>query len=722
MKRILIVGSGAREHALAWKLRQSSDVEALYLAPGNAGTATLATNLAVAATDLPGIVRIVEECDIALTVVGPEAPLALGLADALRLRGRRVVGPGAAAAQIEASKSFAKQIMRKAGVPTAAYAVFEEPDKALRHLAQAAYPLVVKADGLAAGKGVAVCATEEEARAFTQALMVERVYGAAGERVVVEETLSGPEVSLLALVDGEHVVPLPLAQDHKRLGEGDTGPNTGGMGAYAPITFLAEHDRPACRIQADELTRTILEPVVATLAKAGTPYRGVLFAGLMLTDSGPRVLEFNCRFGDPEAQVILPLLDGDLLPWLEAVADGRLEGPMPVLKQSAVGVVLAAPGYPDKPQVGAPIEGLDDVSPEVLVFHAGTALNADGHIVTAGGRVLTIVGRGDTIQEAAQRAYAAPVRFEGMQRRSDIAWQAIHPHPPAPSPARQERGRFAAAGLPSPPRGRGVGGEGANGIAVLASGEGTNLQALLDACNGGELNAAIAVVVSNNPEARALERARRAGVPAIALPLEDRRDGLEPTQGVPGRPMARREHEQQLLEALRPFDPDLIVLAGWMLILSREFLEQCSCPLINVHPALLPMDEYDDLEIPALRGAHAVRDALRLGLPYTGVSIHYVTPEVDAGPLVLRKRVSIEPDDDEESLYRRIKAVEHRLLPQAVQAVLRSDPYTVTWNEPDPMEEPDPTEWWWWRRRADLSPDAVSPRAGVLSSRGGVHA
>lgn len=418
MTSVLIVGSGAREHALAWKLRQSPEVGAIYVASGNAGTSAIAENVPIGATDVPGLVHLAAERDIDLTVIGPEAPLALGLADALRGEGRRVVGPGAGAARIESSKSFAKELMSRAGVPTAAYRIFDRVEEAKRYVASASYPLVIKADGLAAGKGVVVCLDAETARRIVKEFMVDRIHGTAGARVVIEEALSGPEVSLLALTDGVRVVPLPMAQDHKRLGDGDTGPNTGGMGAYAPVPFLDEAEQ-------DALAARIMGPVVRALAEQGMLYRGVLYAGLMLTERGPQVLEFNCRLGDPEAQVILPLLADDLLPWLEAAADGRLEGRPVVLRGSAAGVVLAAPGYPDHPETGTPIEGLDAVPAGTLVFHAGTVRDHQGQIVTAGGRVLTVVGTGRTLEEALVKAYAAPAAFPGMQRRTDIGHRAI---------------------------------------------------------------------------------------------------------------------------------------------------------------------------------------------------------------------------------------------------------------------------------------------------------
>jgi len=652
-------------------------VERLYVAPGNPGTAQVATNIPLAATDIAGICRFCTERRISLVIIGPEAPLALGLADALRRQGQRVVGPDAAAARIESSKSFAKDLMSRAGVPTAQYAVFDELTAARDYADTAAYPLVVKADGLAAGKGVVMCEAPADARHALQMMMVDGIFGESGSRVVIEEMLCGAEVSLLALVDGERAVPLPLAQDHKRLGDGDTGPNTGGMGACAPVPFVGDAER-------DALVRLTIQPVVRALAQSGTPYRGVLFAGLMLTAAGPRVLEYNCRFGDPETQVILPLIDGDLIPWLEAVAEGRLTGEIPLRPLGAVGVVLAAAGYPEQPKLGAPITGLGDVSNDTLIFHAGTSLDAAGRVVTAGGRVITVVGVGSSLLEAAERAYATPVTFDGMQRRGDIGWkvEAFPPSPPAPPPWRgrgattgnsfsEELPRFAGGealqksvclkNSPSPRRGGGGRGEGGPRIGVLASGAGTNLQALLDASDNGSLDAEIAVVVSNHPTSGALQRAARRGIPALCIPLTDRRDLA-----------ARSQFEDQLLAALTPYRLDLVVLAGWMLVLSSTFLERCGCPLLNVHPALLPIPDGETLDIPFLRGAHAVQDALALGLPYTGVSVHHVTPEVDTGPVIRRETVPILPNDDEESLHRRIKVVEHRVLPEAIKAVLLS--------------------------------------------------
>ena len=703
MTSVLVVGSGGREHAFAWKLRQSPAVDHVYVAPGNAGTAREAENVPIAATDLPGLVRFVAEHDVTLTVIGPEAPLALGLADALRAERRLVVGPGAAAARIESSKSFAKDLMREAGVATAPYRVFDRVEEARRYLARATYPLVVKADGLAAGKGVTVCPDQAAATAAVEALMVAAMHGDAGKRVVIEAALTGPEVSLLALVDGTRVVLLPPAQDHKRLGDGDTGPNTGGMGAYAPVPGLTEDDH-------DRLTEEAIQPVVDLLASMGMPYRGILFAGLMMTPEGPQVLEYNCRSSDPETQVVLPLIADDLFPWLVMAAGGRLYGRPQMLRGSAVGVVLAADGYPDAPVTGVPIEGLEAIPAGVVAFHAGTAVNGSGEIITAGGRVLTIVGTGKTVDEAAAKAYAVPVRFAGMQRRSDIGWQArevsgarsqmsglgdgtnaaheagrVGTAPPVPvSPEHTCGGQHARSpGTDHPWRGQAQEAQSLPGlyrdevaplsrhpqgtrpregtrprIAVLASGNGSNLQALIDACAAGRLDAEIVAVVSHNPEAGALRRARASGTPDFALPLYNRRD-----RG------ARAELENRLLGLLAPLHADLIVLAGWMLILSDAFLAGCGCPAINVHPALL-----DTAHEPVLRGMHAVRDALARGLPYTGVTVHRVTPDVDAGPILCSERVPILPDDSEDSLYARMKPVEHRLLVDAVQMSLCSAP------------------------------------------------
>jgi phosphoribosylamine--glycine ligase len=401
---VLIVGGGGREHALAWGIAQSAGLGDLHAAPGNPGMAELGTCHAVRPDDAEAVVALCRRLAIDLVVVGPEAPLVAGLADRLRGAGISVFGPSAAAARIEGSKSFAKDVLQAAGVPTA------------EELGEPRAPCVVKADGLAAGKGVFVCETEAElAAALPQA-------EALGGRVVIEELLEGREVSLFALCDGAEALPLAPAQDFKRLLDDDRGPNTGGMGSYSPVPWLAEGE-------ADELVEQVHRPVLRELADRGAPFQGLLYAGLMLTDDGPRVLEFNCRFGDPETQAILPRLEGDLLEALAAVADGSLEGVQLAARPvAAVTVVLASPGYPDAPTAGLPVEGIEAAEHAgALVFHAGTALRA-GLLVTAGGRILNVTALGDSIGEARERAYRAVGHIElpDVQYRHDIALAAVH--------------------------------------------------------------------------------------------------------------------------------------------------------------------------------------------------------------------------------------------------------------------------------------------------------
>jgi len=420
----LIVGSGGREHALAWKAARSPRLSHLYVAPGNGGTALQnpegrIRNVDLRVEDSAAVAAFCRAQNIDLVIIGPEAPLAAGLADELRSAGLRVFGPSQAAAQIEASKAFAKAFMVRHGIPTARYVAFTDFYEAVGHLLQIDYPVVIKASGLAAGKGVILPGCADEAEAALRQIMLDREFGSAGEEVIVEERLTGEEVSLLAFTDGVTVRPMPPAQDHKRLLDGDHGPNTGGMGAYSPA--------PICPPElTEQLTRTILQPAVDGLRAEGRPFTGVLYAGLMFTPAGPRVLEFNCRFGDPETQAILPLLDSDLLDIAEACADGRLaEVPVKWKANAAACVVLASEGYPGSYPKGREIHGLEAVPADAIVFHAGTRL-AEGKVLTAGGRVLGVTGRGDTLPEALRRAYAAvdAISFEGMQYRRDIGWRS----------------------------------------------------------------------------------------------------------------------------------------------------------------------------------------------------------------------------------------------------------------------------------------------------------
>ncbi|MEZ0395579.1 MAG: phosphoribosylamine--glycine ligase [Anaerolineales bacterium] len=414
--KVLLIGSGGREHAIAWKAAQSPKLSKLYATPGNPGIAALGECLTLRPDDHAGIVGFCREKQIDLVLIGPEAPLAAGLSDELLAAGVQVFGPTKAAAQIEASKVFAKHFMARHGIPTARYAVFQRYAEAVEFLERVDYPIVLKASGLAAGKGVILPAAKEEAVAALEAIMVRREFGTAGEEVVIEERLSGREVSLMAFCDGRRVVPMLPAQDHKRLLDGDRGPNTGGMGAYAPASICPPE-------MVDEVVETVLQPAVSGLRREGVPFVGVLYAGLMLTESGPQVLEFNCRFGDPETQAVLPLLDSDLLDIALACAEGRLDETEIRWKSgAAVCVVLAAAGYPSAPETGKPIRGLESLPEEVLCFHAGTR-SVGGEIVTAGGRILGLTARAETLQAAAESAYRAVerVRFEGMQYRKDIA-------------------------------------------------------------------------------------------------------------------------------------------------------------------------------------------------------------------------------------------------------------------------------------------------------------
>lgn len=421
--KVLVVGSGGREHVLAWKLKQSPRVTQVFCAPGNAGTALDVTNVDIAATDGARLAQFAEDNKVELTVVGPEAPLVAGVADVFRKRGLRVFGPSQAAAQLEGSKAFCKDIMRQASVPTADYRVFKDLEAAMHFVQEREEkPLVVKADGLAAGKGVSVCENKAEAIAAINLIMRDRAFGEAGSTLVVEEKLIGQEVSILALVDGKTIITLEAAQDHKAAFDGDTGPNTGGMGAYSPAPFATPE-------LMDSVIQNILIPTVHAMKKNGAEFRGVLYAGLMLTSQGPRVLEYNVRLGDPEAQAILMRLKSDLFTVLCAAADGKLKD-LPELEwddRTAVCVVMASEGYPGEISTGHPIRGLADAAklPETKVFHAGTGTR-NGDIINTGGRVLGVTALGNDTSDAKRKAYEAVkcIRWQGAWCRKDISDKA----------------------------------------------------------------------------------------------------------------------------------------------------------------------------------------------------------------------------------------------------------------------------------------------------------
>lgn len=419
--KVLVIGSGGREHALVWKLAQSHLVKKIYAAPGNAGTAAIAQNLDIQANDIQSLARVAREQTIDLTVVGPEAPLASGIVDHFQSQGLLIFGPSRAASEIEWSKVFARDLMLKYGIPCARGEVFTSLSQAASYVKNQKPPMVVKADGLAAGKGVIIAHSVEEALAALSSILEKKAFGVAGGRVIVDQFLMGKEASLLAFSDGKTVVPMVPACDYKRVFDGDRGPNTGGMGGYSPPEFVDQQF-------VSQIKRTVLEPVVRAMEKEGRPYKGVLYAGLMLTDEGPTVLEFNARFGDPETQVILPRLKSDLADVLFSVVCGTLDKQKVDWDNGAcVGVVMASGGYPGDYRNGSPINGLDSLPPEILVFHAGTKRGSDGRIYTAGGRVLAVVGQGKTIAQARQKVYASLPRisFEGCHYRKDIAERAV---------------------------------------------------------------------------------------------------------------------------------------------------------------------------------------------------------------------------------------------------------------------------------------------------------
>jgi len=416
--KVLVVGGGGREHTLCWKLARSESVDKVYCAPGNAGISRDAECVPLKVEDMDGLAAFAEEKGVDLTVVGPELPLTLGLADAFAAKGLKVFGPDGFAAQLEGSKIFAKEFMREMSIPTAGFSTFDKLEDAVSHLDAVSYPTVIKADGLAAGKGVLVAKDKQEAKSFLEQVMVDRVFKDAGDRVIIEECLQGEECSILALADGKDMVVLTPSQDHKRAYDNDEGLNTGGMGAYSPVSIVDEK-------LVSDIRASVLEPVIEGMKKKGHPFTGVIYAGLMLTDSGPQVLEYNVRFGDPEAQVVIPLIEGDLAQICLAGAEGNISsaGWKPSSK-SAICVVMASGGYPGSYEKGKPISGLDEAGglEGVTVFHAGTA-EKDGRIVTAGGRVLGVTALANGLPAARDRAYEAvsKISWDGVHYRKDIA-------------------------------------------------------------------------------------------------------------------------------------------------------------------------------------------------------------------------------------------------------------------------------------------------------------
>ncbi|MBT4513232.1 MAG: phosphoribosylamine--glycine ligase [Chloroflexi bacterium] len=414
---ILIIGNGAREHTLAWKISQSTKTDKLFVAPGNAGTSALAQNLPISAEDVPALTKAAQENKIDLVMVGPEVPLTKGIVDALTEIGIPTFGPQKGAAQIEGSKVFAKELMFKYGIPCARSATFTSFEEALNYVKQQPIPMVIKADGLAAGKGVIIATSQEQAIQALSDIMQKKAFGEAGDKVLVEECLVGREASLLAFTDGKTLSPMVPACDYKRALDGDQGLNTGGMGCYSPSEFFTPELR-------EQVMGTVMKPTIEAMAKEGYPFKGILYAGLMMTADGPKVLEFNARFGDPETQVILPLLKTDIVDIMQAVIDDNLSQiNIEWSDDACVGVVLAADEYPESYQKGFPISGLSDVDEDALVFHAGTDSDTNGQVITSGGRVLTVVGKGQDYSSAREKVYQniSRINFEGCRYRTDIA-------------------------------------------------------------------------------------------------------------------------------------------------------------------------------------------------------------------------------------------------------------------------------------------------------------
>jgi phosphoribosylamine--glycine ligase len=420
--KVLVVGNGAREHALAWKIARSPLIHELYVAPGNAGTSTIATNCAVQPDDFEGLFSNVEQNNIDLTIIGPEAPLAKGIVDFFNGKGLPIVGPSQQATKIESSKVFAKKLMTKYGIPCAAGMTFSDYAEARKYVEAQEMPVVVKADGLAAGKGVIIAATKEEAFKALSDIMETKIFGSAGEQVIIEECLQGKEVSLLAFTDGTTVLPMIPACDYKRIYDNDGGPNTGGMGSYSPPGFFD------CTM-IENVSNTIIKPVINAMASEGSPYTGVIYCGLMITGEGPRVLEFNARFGDPETQVILPRLKTDIVEIFLAIQKGQLDTMnIEWSNDACIGVVVASGGYPGKYQTGFPISGLNKLNNDIIVFHAGTKFDESNRVITSGGRVLTVTTTGNNLAEARDKVYKniPNIRFTDCYYRTDIAAREVN--------------------------------------------------------------------------------------------------------------------------------------------------------------------------------------------------------------------------------------------------------------------------------------------------------
>eukprot|EP00743_Colponemidia_sp_Colp-15_P005742 GILK01006172.1.p1 GENE.GILK01006172.1~~GILK01006172.1.p1 ORF type:complete len:836 (+),score=168.34 GILK01006172.1:43-2508(+) len=627
--RILVVGNGGREHAIVWKLGLSPRIANIFVAPGNGGTANHVTvsgahvtNVAVASDDLGGIVSFAKSNDIDLVVVGPEAPLCDGLVDLLESQGIAAFGPSKFAAQLEGSKAFSKDFMAKHNIPTAAYLTVTDYETAVKYIDSCDHQVVIKASGLCAGKGVVLPATKEEAKICLKSIMIDHEFGSAGATVVIEERLEGEETSFLAFTDGYSVVPMPPAQDHKRVFDNDEGPNTGGMGAYAPAPCAT----PAIL---DEVFHSVLQKTVDGLREDGVVYVGVLYAGLMLTPRGPKVLEFNCRFGDPETEVLLPLLETDLVDVMIACIQRRLRQlPVHWRKATALTVVAASGGYPAAYPKGIEITGLEEVSnvADVQVFHAGTTLK-DTKLVTSGGRVLTVTAVSQELTTALDLAYSAlkSIQFEGMHYRKDIAHHALRR-------------------MTEPIR-----------VAVLGSTRGTDLQAIIDAVQAGRLLAKIGPIVSNREDAFILERARNHSIEAVAVSAKGK---------------TREQFDTEVADLLQNKEVEVVLLIGYMRILSSQFVNRFWYRTLNVHPSLLP-------EFGGGMDGQVHEAVLKARKTYTGCTVHFVDHGVDTGPIAVQLKCDIAADETPDSLKNKVQTLEGEALISALRAYQAGHMYPV---------------------------------------------
>lgn len=594
---VLVIGSGGREHAIIEQLRDSKRVHAVYVT-----SSAPMDNVIYVGGDVD-FVKFGKEHDIELCVIGPEAPLIDGLADTLNENGIPTFGPSKEAAVLEASKAFSKDFMKRHDIDTASYENFTNYEKAIEYVENVQHDIVVKASGIAAGKGVILPENKKMAKEAVKSIMKEDSFGEAGHEIVIEERMVGPEVSVLAFCDGNTIVTMPGAQDHKRIKDMDVGPNTGGMGAYAPAPCLTK--------DLEECTKQVIQKVITKMKQEGKPYVGVLYAGFMLTKDGPKVLEFNCRFGDPETQVLLPLLDSDLYEIMKACVEGRLEQNMVQWKNEfATTIVAASEGYPGKYPKGKTITGVDTVNntDNVHVFQAGTILNGEKELTTNGGRVLAVTGTGKTLDEAVQLAYngISKINFQGMQYRKDIALQGLLHDKPTVK------------------------------LAVLGSTRGTSMQPIIDSVQSKALNASIEVVISNKSSSGILERAQTHGLKAVHLD---------------GKGKSREDFDREISTILEKHNVDIILLIGYMRILSADFCKQWNNKVLNVHPSLLP-DFAGGMDLAVHQ---AVLDAKK---SVSGCTTHFVTEDVDGGPIAVQLECPVMENDTAETLKARVQPME----------------------------------------------------------------